>query len=201
MAFIKITIVLLMLSLSAKSQTFAEWFDQKNTQKKYLLQQLAALQAYEGVLKTGYNVANHGLGAIGSAGKSEYVLHSSYYGSLKTVSPAIKNNSQVKDILVWQQDILTAFGKLKNDPYYQKVQQTVLADCDQQLTGLQQVVTDGNLQMNDAERLKRIGVIHAAMLDNYRFTASFCNEAALLELNKGNEGKDVQTLKNLYGNH
>jgi len=96
---------------------------------------------------------------------------------------------------------LTAFGKLKNDPYYQKVQQTVLADCDQQLTGLQQVVTDGNLQMNDAERLKRIGVIHAAMLDNYRFTASFCNEAALLELNKGNEGKDVQTLKNLYGNH
>jgi len=42
----------LLLVVSAGSnlqaQTFAEWFQQKKTQKKYLLQQIAALQVYIG---------------------------------------------------------------------------------------------------------------------------------------------------------
>ena len=39
-----------MLATTTQAQTFAEWFKQKKTQKKYLVQQIAALQVYIGCL-------------------------------------------------------------------------------------------------------------------------------------------------------
>ncbi|MDP9048584.1 MAG: hypothetical protein M3N14_10630 [Bacteroidota bacterium] len=200
MASIKITLLLLCLSLGAQAQTFAEWFDQKNTKKQYLLQQLAALQAYGSVLKTGYNVTHNGLGTIGNFNNGEFHLHNNYYTNLKRASPCVKNNSQVNDILQWQQDINKAFSHLQSDDYYNKVKAAVLKDCDQELTELQKIMSNNSLQMNDADRLKRISAIHAEMLSNYRFAMGFCNNAALLHRDQTNQATDLQTLKELYGN-
>jgi len=201
MASIKFTAVFLLIGLGAKAQTFAEWFDQKKTKEKYIVAQIAALQAYGSVLKTGYNVAHNGLGTIGSFNNGEFRLHSTYYANLKAVSPTVKNNTQVKDILAWQQDINTAFSRLKPDAYYNQVKAAVLKDCNQQLTELQTVLSDNSVEMSDADRLKRIGAIHTEMLSNYRFTVSFCNNAVLLNGDQTNKTTDLQTLKNLYGNH
>jgi hypothetical protein len=198
---IKITFFLLLSVTYAKAQTFSEWFDQKNTQKKYLLQQIAALQAYASVLKTGYRIAHAGLGSIGSSAKTEYNLHNRYYTGLKTASPAVKNSSQVRDILRLQGDINTALSRLPQDPYDQRVKAAVLKDCSQQLTELQQVASDNNLEMSNNERLKRINAIHFAMLGSYCFAIRFCNQAALIEHDKINQPKDIQTLRNLYGTH
>jgi hypothetical protein len=201
MAFINIIIALLFLSFGAQAQTFAEWFNQKSTQKKYLLQQIAALQAYGAVLKTGYNVAHNGLGTIGSFNNREFHWHSSYYAALKTVSPALKNNSRVKDILQWQQDINTASGRLKNDPYYNSVKAAVLKDCNQQLTELQKLLADNSVEMSDADRLQRLYDLYTAMRSNYRFTIGFCNNAQLIEQDKNTHPKDIQNLRTLYGTH
>jgi hypothetical protein len=201
MVSIKITTVLLLLSLGAKAQTFAEWFDQKKTKEKYLVQQIAALEAYGSVLKTGYNVAHNGLGTIGSFNNGEFRLHSTYYANLKSVSPSVKNNAQVKEILIWQQDINSAFSHLSSDDYYQKVKAVVLKDCDQELEELQKVLTDNSVEMSDADRLKRVGAIHTEMLSNYRFTMGFCNNASLIDADKNQQPADLQTLKKLYGNH
>jgi len=201
MASIKIAVVFLFMCLGAKAQTFAEWFDQKKTKEKYILAQIAALQAYGSVLKTGYNVAHNGLGTIGSFNNGEFQLHSSYYANLKAVSPAVKNNTQVKEILTWQQDINTDLSRLKPDEYYNQIKAAVLKDCNQQLNELQTVLSDNSVEMSDADRLKRIGAIHTEMLGNYRFTVSFCNNAALLNRDQANQTTDLQTLKNLYGNH
>lgn len=46
----------------AEAQTFDEWFRQKKTQKKYLVQQIAALKVYLGYLKEGYEIAQKGMG-------------------------------------------------------------------------------------------------------------------------------------------
>ena len=48
------------------AQTWAEWFRQKATQKKYLLQQIAALHVYSGYLSKGYSIAKDGLNTIKS---------------------------------------------------------------------------------------------------------------------------------------
>jgi hypothetical protein len=49
----------------------------------------------------------------------------------------------------------------------------VLADCDQQLNTLQNVISDNKVEMSDAERLTLITRIHTAMLANYKFTSGF----------------------------
>ena len=193
--------LLLLFSIAAKAQTFGDWFDQKGTQKKYLLQQITALKAYATVLETGYRIAQNGLGSIGSSVKKEFDLHNRYYAGLKIVSPAVKNSSQVKDILQWQADINTLFSRLPDEIYYETVKAAVLKDCKQQLTELQKLVSNNKVEMNDSERLKRINVIHAAMLSNYRFAIHFCNQAALIGQDKINEPKDIHSLKSLYGTH
>jgi hypothetical protein len=201
MACIKFTLIFLLLGPCARAQTFAEWFSQKSTKKKYLLQQIAALEAYGSVLKTGYNVAHNGLGTIGSFNNGEFHLHNAYYSSLKNASPGVKNNSQVKEILQWQQDINKALNQLKSDDYYNEVKTAVLKDCNDQLAELQEILSDNSIEMSDADRLKRLSVIHTEMLSNYRFTLRFCSNALLLSKDQAHQTTDLQTLKNLYGNH
>jgi hypothetical protein len=201
MASIKITALFLLVSLSVNAQTFAEWFDQKNTKKQYLLQQIAALQAYGKVLKTGYNVAHQGLGGISNLNNGEFQLHSRYYNGLKTASPAVRSNAQVKEIVQWQLDIDKAFSKMQADTYYYQVKAAVLKDCNQELTELQTVLADNSVEMSDADRLKRIGAIHTEMLSNYRFTMGFCNNATLIKNDRRKQTNDLITLKKLYDNH
>jgi hypothetical protein len=95
------------MAATAKAQTFAEWFQQNKTQKKYLLRQIAALQVFSGYLKQGYQVATKGLSSISGSLQTENSLHTTYYNRLKTVDPVVKNNDMVKDVMAWQQDILT----------------------------------------------------------------------------------------------
>jgi hypothetical protein len=196
MASIKITAALLLFSVCAQAQTFGEWFNQKSTQKKYLLQQIAALNTFRSELKAGYNVAKHGLGSIGGFNTTEYDLHNSYYASLNCASPAVKNNSQVKDILSYQQDINTKLNTLPANDYYNAVKAAVLKDCGQQLDELQQVLS--GMSISDADRLKRISAIYTDMLSNYHFVSRFCYQASLIEIDKTNQPKDLKTLKKLY---
>ncbi len=61
------------------AQTFDEWFKQQETQKKYLIQQIAALQVYTGYVQKGYSVAKKGLATIGSIKEGDFNLHSNFF--------------------------------------------------------------------------------------------------------------------------
>jgi hypothetical protein len=128
------------------------------TQKKYLLQQIAALQMFSVYLKQGYQIANNGLGSVSGSLKMENVLHSTYYNRMKTAGPLVKNNTMMKDIVAWQQDILARLKAIsqisgmtaEEKSYLEQVRSAVLKDCDQQLNTLQMVVSDGTMEMCDA---------------------------------------------------
>ncbi|MCC8423618.1 hypothetical protein [Mucilaginibacter sp. UR6-11] len=196
------------MSHCAQAQTFAEWFSQKKTQKKYLLQQIAALQVYSGYLKTGYSIAKGGLGSITSYVGNEYSLHNGYYTHLKTMNTAIKNNSQVNDIIRWQQDILKQTTAIKKQDgltatesgYTGKVCNALLSDCDARINDLQTILSDNKTEMSDEERIRQIARLHQAMQDNYRFAANFRSQLQLYVRNKQQEQNDHNTLKNLYAN-
>ena len=53
--------ILIMCFNLCHAQTWAEWFQQKQTQKKYLIEQIAALQVYLGYAKKGYDIASKGI--------------------------------------------------------------------------------------------------------------------------------------------
>lgn len=194
-------------AVRAQAQTFAEWFKQSSTQKKYLLQQIAALQVYSTYLRKGYAVAKGGLGSISGSLLSENGLHGNYYTSLKNVNPAIAGNDQVKEIIRWQNDMLLltngwnkidglAAGEAR---YVESVKTVLLTDCAQVINTLQEVVSDGKLEMSDADRLKLISKLHGEMKDNYRFATGFTRKVRAYAAQLSQEKYNTMTLKNFYG--
>ena len=207
LAFSLMTVAASALATTVRAQTFAEWFQQKSTQKKYLLQQIAALQVYAAYYKAGNNIAHNGLSSITGSLTSENSLHTTYYNNLKNVSPVVKNNKQVNDILQWQKDILIRISTLDktidlNDgekKYVIQVKTALFKDCDQQITELQNVVTDSKLKMSDEERLKHIGVIYSAMQNNYRFASAFADQVKVYVSQRIQENNNVITEKKIFG--
>ena len=199
MAFIKITLALTLMSFCANAQTFAEWFSQGKTQKKYLLAQIEALQMYSSYLKKGYTVAKGGLGSITGSIGDEFKLHTAYYDRLKNADPRLKNNAQVKQIIGWQHDIIKQANSWQSDDmaYIAKVKTALLNDCEAQLTELTQVVSGGT-EMSDAERLQQIETIHTAMLSNLHFATNFSSQLKRYQIQKQQEINSNYTLKRLY---
>ena len=211
----KIILIGLMLFLAAgtvQAQTFSEWFRQKKTQKKYLLQQIAALQVYIGYAQKGYRIAKEGLTTIGGFTKGEFDLHSDFINSLSTVNPEIKNYAKVADIIALQirivQDYRQTYGQLDNSDafteaelsYSGRVFTRLLEDCEQALDELVAITTDAELQMEDNERMKRIDKLYLRMQDKYTFSQSFGNEAKVMAAARIREYHEVQygkTLRNL----
>lgn len=188
-------------------QTFAEWFRQKKTQKQYLLQQISALITYRRFASNGYQIAKVGLGSIGRYIGHEYDLHSDYYRRLKTVNTAVKSDPQVKTILARQQDILALTSRarsrngltLNESQYINQVCAALIGDCDELLTDLQTVINYDKVTMTDEERLRQIGRICRSMQDNYRFARSFNDQLKLYTLQRQQQQKEVNTIKQWYG--
>ena len=199
MASVKFIILLLLSAGSARAQSFAEWFSQGRTQRKYLLAQIEALHIYNSYLRQGYRVAKGGLVSITSDIGDEFKLHTAYYYRLKSVDPALKNNAQIKDILGWEKDIIKQTGSWQSDDmsYIAKVKAALLKDCEAQLTGLGLAVS-GETVMTDAERLQQIERIHAGILSNLHFATSFSVQLKRLAIQKQQEINSNNTLKGLY---
>jgi hypothetical protein len=205
--FALLTVISSGIAVTAQAQTFAEWFAQKKTQKKYLLQQIVALQVFSVSLKQGYQIASNGLGSVSGSLKTENGLHTAYYNRMKTVSPVVKNNNMVKEIMAWQQDILirlrniSQIGGMTTDEktYLENVRAAVLKDCDQQLNTLQNVITDGQMEMSDAERLVLVNKVHTAMMENYRFASGFAAQAKVYAIRRQQEQNEVVVTKQIYG--
>lgn len=175
-----------------------------------LIESIALLKLYLGYVRKGYDIANKGLTTIGNIKKSELSLHTDYYTSLKQVKVSVKQYSKVPAILKLEENILTCTGqgieiaqKSKCfDPgemsylkmVYSKLEEASLIDIDE----LSMVVTDGKMGMKDAERIKRIDFIYAAVQDKYHFVARFNAQLRVLILGRRNEERDAGYLRKLY---
>lgn len=196
---------------SLKAQTFAEWFQQKKTQKKYLIQQIAALQIYIGYAKKGYKIAKEGLNTIGGFTKGEFNLHTDYFNSLKSVNPEIRRYVKVAEIIALQVKIIQNYNRTYRQlnssdafsedelAYIGRVYSRLLDDCDKTLDELITITTDGKLEMKDDERIERIDKLYLDMQDKFTFSQSFSNDAKSLAASRLNDKSDVQTSRVLQG--
>lgn len=198
-------------STSVNAQTFAEWFRQKATQKKYLLQQIAGLQVYIGYVQKGYSIAQDGLDLIGDIKDGEFNLHNDYFNSLKTVNPQIKKSSKVADIIALQLKIVNvyknALSQIKQSKtftadelkYTSDVFSRLIDDCMGTIDELTMIITSNQLEMKDVERLKRIDALYNDMQGKYSFVQSFASEAKVLAVSRLREQNDIQTSRALNG--
>lgn len=198
-------------AISLRAQTFPEWFRQKKTQKKYLLQQIAALQVYIEYARKGYKIAGAGLNATSNFTNREFELHSDYLSSLKMVNPEIKRQAKVAAIISMQLKIvlhssrsysqISGSNTLEREEldYIKRVFKRLLDDCEETLDELIAVTTNGKLEMKDDERMARIDKLHEDMQDEYTFSESFSNEAKALAAARSQENTEVKTSRVLQG--
>lgn len=200
-----------MSSVKGQAQNWSEWMSQKKTQKKYLLQQIAALQAQIGTVKKGYAIAKKGLNAISDLKNGELNLHADYFNSLKMVSPQVKRYSRIAEIISIQTRIIKNYQslikKVKNEgayklseiDYMERIFSRMLDDCENILYELLVVTTDGKLELKDDERLSRIDQLYNAMQDNAAFARSFTEEVIGIGQNRDNIKRGIQSSRKRYG--
>jgi hypothetical protein len=203
-----VVFILLVGVKQSNSQTYDEWFRQKKTQKKYLLEQISALQTYIGYVEKGYSIAAGGLKTISDIKHGDFNLHNNFFNSLSSVNPQVKKYSKVAAIIAMQISIANLIHntvrqckQLTNVElnYLQRVFNKVLDGCAENLDALIALITDGDEQMKDDERIRRIDMLYADMQEKNMFVQSFSHSAKGLVMQRRNEKYDVTIEKKLNG--
>lgn len=208
-------VIILSISLSICLQSYpqatAEWTQQKSTQKKYLLQQIAALHTYIGYAKKGYDIANKGISTVRNIKNGDFNLHRDFFGSLENINPKIKQYAKLADLLAYQyriikksKEVVKEVHRLKQFTpeeinYCKSVFDNLLDECVKTIDELIAVITEGNLQMKDDERLKRIDMLYADMQEKYAFCQSFSDEVGVLVVQRIGEQREINLSKILNG--
>ncbi|UKT65069.1 hypothetical protein [Pedobacter mucosus] len=198
--------ILMLFSLGVSAQTWSEWFSQKKTQQKYLLEQLAALKLYSGYLKKGYEISKFGLSFIKDASKGEFNLHEAFFSSLKTVSPEIIGSGAVAQIFEKQLSVRRVIKgidvRIESFPahsdYLVKVKNNLQQSCLDDLEELVLVLASGKLEMGDEERIFRIDKINAAMEEKEAFAQSFLRSLMSMERSKNKELEVLNRMEEWY---
>ena len=211
MKAVSILPILCLVAASAAAQTTDEWFNQKATQKKYLLQQIAALQVYLGYAKKGYNIVNSGVNTIRNIKNGDFNLHRDFFNRLKNVNPSILKYAKVADIIAYQVKIIKQtkmtlqqiketkqFTETEVD-YCKQVFDNLLDECIKTVDELILVTTSGNLEMKDDERLKRIDSLYADVQDKYSFACSFSDDMGILAVQRLGEQMEINRSKLING--
>jgi len=200
--------LLLLLASSASGQTFDEWFRQQHTKEKYLVQQIAALQAYSGTLRQGYALARDGMRTVRHIKNGDLGLHQVFFSSLAQVNPAIRDVHLVHDILRMQAAIcrlLETKQFLFNHPrfsaaeqaYLRQIRGSLLQTAARDLDKLLLLLTNGGLVMPDDSRLRHLATLHRQVLETYRFTRSFLEEAQQRARQRAYEHLDLENTRTI----
>lgn len=202
----RILILLLLLPGTGYGQNWNEFFKQKKTQKKYLLEQLVALRAYAGFALQGYQAVHSGLKTVRGLTGGELSLHEVFFSSLSGAGPVIRNHARLGEIILLQLRIRREFGGLNRleltghqQQYVESVRERVLKDCLEDLDALALLLADGGLEMEDADRLDRLERIHAGMQEKREFTGSFVSGIRSLVLLKERTVRDAEASRRLHG--
>ncbi len=201
----------LFASLSSNAQTADEWLNQNSTQKKYLLQQIAALQVYLGYAKKGYTIVTSGVNTIRNIKNGDLNLHRDFFNRLKNVNPAIRRYAKVADIIAYQVKIVKqtkiTIQQIRETKQFtqaelehcKQVFDKLLDECTETVEELILVTTSGKLEMKDDERLKRIDRLYADVQDKYSFTCSFSEDMGLLAVQRLGELMQISRSKLING--
>jgi hypothetical protein len=204
--------ILFFLSVNfCHAQTYDEWFRQKKTKEKYLLEQIAALQTYIGYAKKGYSIVTGGLNTIKDIKHGDFNLHNTFFNSLSTVNPAIKKYSKVASIIAMQisiaKQITNTIKSCKKSnmllnselKYLGAVFNNLLDECAKNLDELFALITNNETQIKDDERIQRIDKLYEDMKDKQMFTTSFSHSAKGLSIQRLNDQNDIIISKKMNG--
>lgn len=193
------------------SWNWDEWFRQKKTEKRYLVDNIVHLQVYLGLLKDGYRLTKNGLHWIDEAKRGEFRLHELFYQSLKTVNPLVLKDSSINECLDHHAFITRTCRELQRRTDTSQVLrpgqrelaaqvisrlQTAMAA---QLDELYAVLRDDHLQLTDDERLKHLRAMEQDAGKCAAFIAGFSTQMISLIDQRSAETAGIRAMQKRHG--
>lgn len=174
-----------------------------------MLEQIAKLQVYAQEAETGYKDIQQGLTTIGNIKKGDFDLHSLFFNSLQIVNPAVRSDAKIADIVSMQVQMLNddknflqkfqtsgIFTKTEMN-YLTAIYGNILDLCGDDVQELNGVLSDGNWQMTDDQRIERIDKIYQKVLSKYQFIQSFSGQVQISQQQRSSAAGNLQNLKKL----
>ena len=136
--------------------------------------------------------------------KGELNIHTAFFNSLKAVNPKIARYQKVADIISYQLRIIKQVKEslayireskqftIQEIEYNRKVFDFLLQECIESINELLSVITPGQLEMKDNERMVRIDKLYADMQDKYTFCNVMSEDMALLAFQRKGEYRDIE---------
>lgn len=207
----KIFVVILFLFTTAQlnAQTFNEWFRQKKTQKKYLVQQIAALKVYLKYLKQGYRIVDKGLNLVGDIKNGNFHSHKTYFESLRDVNSVVANSGNISSLLFYEEMIIKHASKMRNEfignplltpdeiAYIQLVCDNLMRLSKENTENAENLLTSKRLEMKDDERIARLRVLCVEAKERFSFAREFYNGNHLMIMQRDKETGDIEKQKQL----
>jgi len=176
-----------------------------------MLAQLAELEAYAKLAAKGYQIAEKGWHTIQDIKNGEFNLHSVFFTSLKTVNPKVRGMEQAAEVVALELAITSqvkqalaryrdAKGLLPGDfDYIHSFLDAVLTDVQKNGAALGEIITDGEVQMTDGERIRAIQRLNEAAKRDYAGLHTMTTTADALAAARQKEGADLQAMQKMIG--
>lgn len=184
----------------------------QSSEAQILLLDVDKLSAFRKTLedmKTGYTQLRESYEAVRGICEGSYQLHEAFLDALWVASPAVRRDWKVAGILAMQKDLaseyqaafrrLGAGGGLHPEElvYLRGVARRVIAASTESLDDLATLLTDGQMQMTDAERLEGIDRIYEKTEARLAFLRRLFSGALLLDHARNKALEDTHTLQTL----
>ncbi|MBB6127439.1 hypothetical protein [Mucilaginibacter lappiensis] len=207
----KTIVVAFLFTCLAFTEVKAQLFGQQAKKAKLMMEQIAELEVYLHGVKTGYNIAEKGLHTAHDLKNGSLNLHAAYYHSLQEVNPVIAADPKGKLIYELQEQLITIFKKevdwqqkqkllnRQEFSHLQRVYNNLLAESQQDLDELVQVLTPGKLQLNDQQRMDRLNHLYDRMKNRQAFAGYFTTQCRKLALERQQALQERQQLQKIYG--
>ncbi|UII29084.1 hypothetical protein LVD15_11825 [Fulvivirga maritima] len=202
-------IILLITPGYAQTPNVKEFFQQKKTQRKYLLKQIALLQLYLGFVKKGYRIVDKGLHVIGDIKEGKFSLDKEYIQSLSSVKLQLSTSPQVETVsetlslaqvriqgttmLVNETQLISASEHEYLSNMLKSQQQTLINIGEE----LDLILQDQHTEMKDAARLQRLDVVREAAQGLATITWQFQAYVRQLILSRTREQHELMSTKRL----
>jgi len=205
-----IVLIILLIQVASHGQTFNEWFKQKKTQRKYLVEQIAALRVYLDYTKKAYTIAHRGLTTIENIKNGDFNLHRDFFSSLKNVNRAIAKSVKVADIIAFQIAISKEMRRVyrfcegnenfspEEVRYIAKVHSNMLLLTDASVSELLSLIKDGESELTDDERLKRLDGLYDELNDAIGFIQSLKSDVSVLAMARAKTKYESQLVSKTY---
>lgn len=206
---ISVVILFLLIAAQLNAQTFNEWFRQKKTQKKYLVQQIAALKTYLKYLKQGYRIVDKGLNIVGDIKDGNFHSHKTYFESLRDVNSVVANSGNISSLLFYEEMVIKHASKMRNElignplltpdeiAYIQLVCDNLMRLSKENTENAENLLTSKRLEMKDDERIERLRALCLEAKDRFVFAREFYNGNHLMIMQREKEIRGIEKQKQL----